>query len=171
MARTQCIVTDLDSTVCNVEHRSNLAPQDKTLNLNWVEYSKACIDDTPNEAVVRLLQILALTFPIFVVSGRNVEAVEETQEWMRRHNVPYTEIRLHSDSDLRHNAEYKLEYIQSLRDRGYEPVLMLEDHQAVADAVTAAGVPTLLVTPPYEDSIGVSFNLQDYTDSELVGKR
>lgn len=158
------VLSDLDSTVCDVSHREHLAPADKADTQNWIPYSKACSEDTPIAGVVQTLQLLSKSYPIFMVSGRNVEATIETFSWLTEHSVPFTSLHLHSEDDLRHNGEYKVAYIEELRAMGYNPILMLEDSPTVSRMIEAAGVPVLRVAPPYVDNIGVSFN--HITDSE-----
>jgi hypothetical protein len=152
------VLSDLDSTLADVQHRAHLARLDSQHPNDWIKYSLACINDTPMAGPVRTLQMLAETFPIYLVSGRNIEAQDATEEWLNLVGVPYEELRLHRSTDDMHNGRYKVGYIQELRSRGYNPMLMLEDHLAVAAMVEAVGVPVLSVNPRYDDTIGVAFN-------------
>ena len=153
------VLLDLDCTVADTRHRAHLAPEDKTNTQNWINYSKACVEDIPLAGPIRTVQLLSEQYPIFVVSGRNTEARAETLSWMIVHKVPFTRMRLHNRYDIRHNGEYKAAYVRELRAQGYDPILMLEDHEEVSRLVEAEGVPVLTVNPRFTDTIGVSFNV------------
>lgn len=166
--KQQVIVCDLDSTLANTYHREHLAPE---MHLrepveNWIPYSKACIDDTVIEGVKRALNLYAEAgMLIHFVSGRNIEALAETIQWLDANEIHWDFVRLHRHDDLRHNGEYKSAYINSLREDGFEPVLMFEDHVSVCEMIEErTGVPCVTVRPRYEDSVGVSFNLSEYPE-------
>lgn len=156
---------DLDSTMFNVQHREHLAPEEhlKGALENWIPYSKGCVDDTVVEGIAESARLFkAAGYRIHIVSGRNVEAYDETVWSLNTNDIPYDEIRLHTSDDPRHNGEYKAAYLNSLRDRGLTPMLMFEDHEAVCAIIeTQAHVPCITVRPRYEDNIGVSFNLNE----------
>ncbi len=166
------VLYDLDSTMFNVEHREHLAPAgtDREDVNNWIAYSKGCISDTVVEGVAQSARMYhEAGYRIHIVSGRNEEAREETILVMALNNVPWDEIRLHAASDLRHNGEYKSLYINELKGRGFEPVLMYEDHVSVCEMIEErTEVPCITVRPRYDDQVGVSFNLSEYP--ELAAK-
>lgn len=152
------VLSDLDSTLSNTLGRAHLTAGDPSTHEDWIPYSKACVNDLPIDGPVRALQLLSKLYPIFIVSGRNVEAIEETSEWLSLVEVPFEELRLRGPQDIRHNGDYKVAYIRELRARGFNPILMLEDHIGVSEMVEAEGVPTITVNPRYEDTVGVNFN-------------
>ena len=128
-----------------------------TTSAEWVPYSKACTGDSVIEGTAATLRILAKNYPIFYISARNVEALEETEAWLDENSIPRTEVRLRTHDDIDHNGEYKVAHIKLLRERGFNPILMFEDNQGVADMVRAIGIPVMLVNPGYDDVIGVNF--------------
>jgi glutaredoxin len=155
----------------DVQHREHLAPSgaDREDVDNWIEYSQACVDDSLVKGVAKTAWMFHVEgYLIHFVSGRNEEAMKQTQETLIKHGVHFDEIRLHKADDLRHNGEYKAEYINQLKERGFEPVLMFEDHVEVCEMIEAlTGVPCVTVKPRYVDSVGVSFNLNQH---ELVSQ-
>lgn len=168
MNTRKVVCYDLDSTMFDVQHRENLAPEgQKRADVeNWIAYSKACIDDTVVEGVAQSARMFyAAGYRVHIVSGRNIEAMEETITALTLNNVPFDEIRLHNADDLRHNGEYKAQYINELRGRGYRVELMFEDHVAVCEMIEErTGVPCITVRPRYEDGVGVSFNLGQHPE-------
>lgn len=154
------ILSDLDSSLADTRGRAHLASKDATLgHMGWVEYSKACVTDAPIAGAIATLQLLASSgYPIFLVSGRNIEAEAETRQWLDANNVPFDRLRLRRREDIQHNGEYKVAYVRELRREGLNPVLMLEDHIGVSEMVEAEGVPVLTVNPRYDDPVGINFN-------------
>ena len=109
-------------------------------------------------------------YPLFFVSGRNVEAYTETAEWLKRFEIPVSGLRLRGESDPLHNGEYKVAHIHHLRNIGYEPILMLEDHVSVSKLIQEkTGVKVLTVKPWYEDTVGV--NMNNVRENELLGAK
>lgn len=149
------IVTDLDATLADARHREHLAAPGSHIHHDWIEYSKACGDDALIEGAVEAIRILSQHYPIYIVSARNAEAAEETETWLSKHHIRWTGLRLRTAEDEQVNAKYKVQYIQRLREAGLEPILMLEDNEDVAAAVSAIGVPVLRVHPGYDDGVGV----------------
>lgn len=152
----QVVVSDLDCTVADTRHRAHLAALGSAVHADWIEYSKACKDDTPILGVVKVLQMLGKNYPIYFVSGRNAEAAHETGRWLTEHGIAFSGLKLRSATDIEDNAAYKVDYIQQLQRAGLEVVVMLEDSGYVAERVFAqTGVPVLQVHPGFEDLIGV----------------
>jgi hypothetical protein len=170
--RHKVVCYDLDSTLFNVQHRENLAPDGPNRRAveNWIAYSKGCINDTAVEGVAKSARMFYRAgYGIHIVSGRNVEAMDETIAVMNKFQIPWSEIRLHSSDDLRHNGEYKAQYINELKDRGYAPELMFEDHEEVCLMIEElTGVPCITVRPRYEDNVGVSFNLGQHAELTVL---
>lgn len=147
------VCVDLDSTLCDTRHRRYLvrAPDDPQPT-DWREYSLACADDPPIDGPIALVRLLARAYKIVIVSARDEAARDLTVEWLRRHEVPYDRLILYrsgvDDADI---VAFKATQIRRVRDDGAEVVLMVEDAPAVATALQALGVTTLLVQPPAVD--------------------
>lgn len=139
------VCVDLDGTLCNDSHRHHLTPQlDKTHT--WTDYHMACAKDAPMMGVIIAVQALAKQYGIYIISGREEAAREATIAWLRKYDVPYNELYLRkSDDAVLSKKAYKVQYLASLRRRGLEPVLFLEDWPSVARHIEANGVPVLCV--------------------------
>lgn len=152
---TPVVIADLDSTLSNTTKRAHLAAPGSAEHADWVEYSRACVHDEPLAGPVAAIRALSLHYPLFIVSGRNVEAYTETVTWLRRHDIHPEGLRLRAAGDIQDNGDYKVAFIEDLRRQGFDPIVMFEDQPHVADRVEAAGVPVVRVNPGYEDEIGV----------------
>lgn len=166
---TDIVLSDLDSTLADTRGREKFAAIGGS-HEDWIAYSKACIDDAPITGTIAALRLYAdAGYPIFLVSGRNIEAEKETRTWLAIHEVPFHHLRLRKSGDIQHNGQYKAAYVRELRDRGFNPVLMFEDHVGVSELIEAESVPVVTVNPRYEDAIGVNFNnLTDDQKREAV---
>lgn len=78
------IVCDLDGTLCNEAHRSQFA------GVEWDEYHKRCVDDTPFEDVIRVLDLLTssiVPIGLMIITGRTEPYREVTRQWLDKHQV------------------------------------------------------------------------------------
>lgn len=155
---SKAVFFDLDSTVANTEHRSDVLGGES--HESWVTYSRFCLGDTPIEGTVAAVRLFHdQGFDIHMVSGRNAEAEHETRAWLDHHSVPFHHLRLRAADDIRNNALYKVEYIRHQRSLGVEVVLFFEDQVKVAQIIQQeTGVPVVNVRPWYEDRVGVAGN-------------
>lgn len=155
---TKAVFFDLDSTVANTEHRSDVLGS--ASHESWVTYSRFCLGDTPIEGTVAAVRLFhSMGFEIHMVSGRNAEAEPETRSWLTHYGIPYHHLRLRASEDIRNNALYKVAYIRAQRGLGVEVVLFFEDQVKVAQIIQQeTGVPVINVRPWYEDTVGVAGN-------------
>ena len=85
------VTVDLDSTLCDTEHRFGLIDRDQ--GTDWHAYSAACADDAPVQGIVTLVKLLdAAGYEVHGLSGRKHTAAEATQAWLERHGVPLTRV-------------------------------------------------------------------------------
>lgn len=87
-------IFDLDGTLALCDHRRHFVENRAN---RWDEFYAACVDDTPNHAVIQVMNVLRRNADIFVFSGRSDAVREETITWLSRH----TELTYH-------DLEYRL---------------------------------------------------------------
>jgi hypothetical protein len=67
---------------------------------NWPAFFKACVDDTPLETTIRMIDNLnSMDFEIWVVSGRSDEVAAETTEWLHKHVNNYDRLIMRKQGD------------------------------------------------------------------------
>lgn len=146
------VITDMDSTLFNTEHRHHMA-NECLMSGDWDGYSKACVDD---ELILGTAATLRLLYPhhrIHIASGRSEAARTETEWVLNNFGFAYDELFMFDRSmwpEKPTNGALKVHYIQELRARGYQVVLFLEDWWETAEAIEAIGVPVLCVNPRYK---------------------
>lgn len=147
------VLWDLDSTLANTAHRQHMVPAIKEYRKDgptWVDYSMACVDDTPVEGAATLVRLLWGRIKQFGVSGRNASAEQLTQQWLDRHDIPLDDLYLRDDGDHTPNGKYKVRVINQIRASGLEVVLFVEDWKETGEYIQAeTGVPVLLVQGDY----------------------
>lgn len=102
--------------------------------------------------VVKTVQVLSQVYPIYIVSYRSIKSQVATEQWLLRHNIPFSAIRLRipmgAPKDVAH---YKRDVALALRREGMNPILMIDDWPQVRTEMAKIGIPTLLVNPGYTD--------------------
>lgn len=102
------IIIDLDGTLCNVGHRVHFAKESPP---DWPAFFDACIDDTPNPAVVALVTMaMQAHYSILYVSGRPDTHRAQTEAWLTQHGLDYhTRLLMRPAGDYRQDAIVKRE--------------------------------------------------------------
>ena len=138
-----CILVDIDGTLAhNVTDRS------------FYDWSRVGEDD-PDEEIIGLVRKYASNniledMPenyIVIMSGRSAAGQKQTEEWLQRHNVPYTELHMRAEGDNRKDCEVKEElYNKFIKDR-YNVRFVLDDRNQVVDKWRELGLKVLQVAP------------------------
>ncbi len=90
-------VFDLDGTLSDDGHRHHFM---ETRPKDWESYNKACPEDPPNEALCRLARSLYEAHcRVEIWTGRPDRIRPQTEEWLRRHEVPCHRLRMRSETD------------------------------------------------------------------------
>lgn len=117
MEQPQYVIFDLDGTLANIEHRRHLVEGG---NKEWDAFFAGCIDDTPNEDVVWLYNVLEkvpdLTLLIF--SGRSEAVREETLAWLYEHvspSIKEKDVRMRPQGNYRPDDMLKREWLDDLQ--------------------------------------------------------
>lgn len=159
----ELVIFDLDATLAHTLHRSHLSPFVDP-NSDWPTYAKACVNDTPIAGTIALANLLWNHYGVYLLSGRDGSAWEETRWWLARHGVKYDFLKLRDEGDLEDNGVYKSKHIESLKDDGYTVHLLIDDWPATIDAVSKSGTPSLCVNPRYRDDTMADYELSRRID-------
>ncbi len=128
------VVVDLDGTLANIDHRLHLIKREKP---DWDGFFKACVDDTPNEWCVELINKMADSDNLWVriVSARSRVVEKETQQWLLKHLSPGADWNLEmlrAEGDYTPDDELKIKWLNEsgLKDR---ILFVVDDRQRVVD--------------------------------------
>lgn len=135
-AKQDCIVVDLDGTLCNVEHRrhfvrppanTTVAPDGQMVNVlglldpvdvtqelpkfkkNWAGFFKGIAEDEPNKWCVDIVKKFADTHRIVFASGRDDNHKKITVEWLKKH-LDY-DLGTHYDLYMRNRHDSRHDYL------------------------------------------------------------
>lgn len=151
---------DLDSTLCDTEHRHHLI--DRVNGTDWAAYSAACVDDELVHGVAALVHLAYQTMDeVHFVTGRMESSRAETVAWLME-NLELSEDvthNLHMDdtesgdhvTEFGSHAAYKVHRITELAKRLDAVVVFhVDDYPEVAAKLAEAGIPCVCVRPPFE---------------------
>lgn len=83
-ARPPIFIFDLDGTLADIRHRLHYI---QSAPKQWNEFHAACIYDTPNMPVIRVLDGLQWHHEILIFSGRSDSVRFETICWLEVHTL------------------------------------------------------------------------------------
>lgn len=147
---TPVYVFDIDGTLANGDHRLPLIQVPPGEKKNWDAYFALCGKDEPIPHMIQLCQILSQHGIIKFVSGRRYECLRDTLLWLKKHVgewVGLEQIFLRKPDDHRDDNIIKMEILNELRTRGFEPTMAFDDRTRVVDAWRKAGIPCLQIAP------------------------
>jgi predicted kinase len=103
--KSKAIYSDLDGTLCDVEHRRRLVRGDG--KKDWQAFFKGMIDDPVNEPVLDVLKRFANTHDIVYCSGRPDNWRRETREWLSKKGAPEGLLFMRPRGDSRQDSVVK----------------------------------------------------------------
>lgn len=131
-------VFDIDGVVADVRHRlHHLHPRK-----SWDAFFRDAADDPLLDEGARLALELAADHDVVWLTGRPEWLREVTEEWLRRNDLPGTELHMRPDGDYRPARSLKLTVLRKLAAR--EVAAFVDDDSEVIAAAEAAGFPAAL---------------------------
>jgi acetyl-CoA synthetase len=137
------VLVDIDGTIADAHVRMKGIEDAK--GLGWLDFMAGAIDDPLIEEVARLLDLLNDDVAVVMLSARPISIQDETREWLERHKVRWDLLILRATSSIEKPLHYKRRRTHQLRERGFEPVLSLEDDKRNVDMYHEEGVPCLYI--------------------------
>lgn len=106
------VVCDLDGTLADITERRKYVAQDPK---DWKNFFADVSQDKLNAPVAELLDILAATHRILLVSGRPINPCGiQTEEWLRKYEIPYDHLFMRQGGDHRSDVIVKQEILDLL---------------------------------------------------------
>lgn len=140
---------DLDSSLCDTQHRHWIIPLIKQKQKNWDDYSMLCDGDAPIPGPVTIMRELDNHWN-FALSGRAECARERTVEWAQKHAVPLNSFILRPTGSRLNIGVWKVSKIRYLMTLGFTITFMAEDNAEIARRIhEETGVTILGLNPFY----------------------
>lgn len=138
-------IFDVDGTLANTDHRNHYLQKTPK---NWTAWTASAIHDTPYWEIVDLVQAAHnLGIRVVIATGRMEHHREQTTEWLEEHNIVYDLLYMRAEGDFRDDNIVKKEYLDDMREKSYNPVMVFEDRDRVVDMWRANGIKCLQVQP------------------------
>lgn len=137
--KPNCVVFDLDGTLCNVYHRRQYVA---TKPRNWDAWNAGIINDTPNQPVLEVFNALKDRFPIFFVSGRSDDYRDVTIQWFENYGIyehDYNGLLMRKYKDHRDDAIVKGELADEI-EKEYKIFAVFDDRKRVIDMWVNRGI-------------------------------
>jgi len=140
---TDCILVDIDGTLADTRHRLHYLQKKPK---DWKSFFDAMVDDPPHQYIVDLVNMLAETHPIFLVSGRPESHLIQTKNWLQKNQVIcYENIYMRKEKDYRPDTIIKKEFLEDIRSIRMSPKFAIDDRPDVVRMWRENGVPCLQV--------------------------
>jgi hypothetical protein len=140
------IIFDLDGTLALNAQREHLIKSE-----GWDAYFLACDGDTPNYAVIDVLQQMVqndqLDRNIEIWSGRGAISKIKTLEWLRDENINYDRLRMRAEGDHTPDDELKESWLNEEIAAGNRVLMVFDDRDKVVAMWRRNGITCLQVAP------------------------
>lgn len=140
------VIFDLDGTLADGKHRLHLLPTvDLHLTDSWNEFNRASKDDPPFQDTIDVCNIMARAgLRVIILTGRSDIVRAETEVWLERNSVLYSELVMRSHSDNRKDIIIKEEFLRN--QVGLENIVAAwDDSPAVIEHLRRLGITTYAV--------------------------
>jgi len=137
-----CVICDLDGTLANNKHRQHHMSGAKK---DWGKFFAAMSQDTVFGEILFLLWCIRMgsSARIILATGRPVQYLGETSEWLQHNRVPHDKLIMRKRDDNRSDAVAKHDMLTTLRAMNYNPILSIDDRPEVVDMWRRNNVPCI----------------------------
>lgn len=148
MSKTPAVVFDLDGTLCDVSNIRHLVLNKRKDFDGFAYMSTFC---PPIKWVVdELHNVLAGGGVVIIMSARSDKWAELTLEWLEAHDIPFHEIHMRKEGDLRKDREVKEDILAELEER-CEITTAYDDNPAIVEMWEDHNIPCIVVPGWFSD--------------------
>lgn len=137
------IIVDLDGTLCDIRHRLHHIQGKKR---DYDAFHAACVNDTPKQIIIDLVNQLSDFYKIIICSGRSDSVKDKTIQWLKDNKVNYSDIVMRQHGDHTHDDVLKRQWLeQGLLGEKQDIAFVLDDRCRVVDMWRDQGLTCLQV--------------------------
>jgi uncharacterized HAD superfamily protein len=138
--KQKALIVDLDGTLADIRVRLKHIEGAKK---DWKSFNKSIETDDLHEWCREIVKRFSVDHKIIIVSGRIDSLIKETEQWLKKFEVPFDEIYLRPATDHRSDTVVKKEIYEKMIMDKYHVVFVLEDRQKVVDMWRGEGLVVL----------------------------
>jgi predicted kinase len=113
-----CVVSDLDGTLCDVSKRRYLVDKSTGKKPDWDEFSRQSINDAPRLDIIEtVLRHQANGLDLIIVSGCSEDYRQVREEWLYKYNIEPDRFIMRPSKDTRPDTVVKKQFIDRLLDK------------------------------------------------------
>lgn len=128
MTKSKLVISDLDGTLANCEHRVHFV-RDKPKD--WNAFYAGVLDDKVNEAVLRVCYAFASV--LVFTSGRPERCRQDTMTWLAKFGLAQMPLFMRSNNDYRRDYIIKQEILDKYLGGASNILFAMDDRQQVVD--------------------------------------
>jgi 2-hydroxy-3-keto-5-methylthiopentenyl-1-phosphate phosphatase len=141
MSKRLAIICDLDGTLSNIDHRKHYV--ERTGKRDWKNFFLQMPSDTVNKWCRYLVEQMALRFDVLICTGRPEQFRSETEEWLKKHEIPYKRLFMRPINNQKPDNEVKSELYEQHIKPLYEVIFVVDDRQSAVDMWRRKGLACL----------------------------
>jgi len=138
-----CVVSDLDGTLANNQHRLHHVLKKRAADRDWDAFHREILGDavhTPVAAAFNALGALSGMQRV-IVTARSIIDHELTAMWLDKHFIDYDHIFMRGAKDFRDDRLVKLDILRNMRNHfKLEPWIVLDDRDRVVSMWRQQGI-------------------------------
>jgi hypothetical protein len=135
--KRKAIIVDLDGTLADITHRRKYVEGKKK---DWKNFNKNIISDELNVWCAEIIRRMITDHHVLLVSGRTDELQDETEQWLKKHDVPYTDLFMRRAKDHRDDTIVKREIFEEKIKPSYVVQFVIDDRAKVVRMWREAGL-------------------------------
>lgn len=145
------IITDIDGTLFNNEHRVEHIPEDKSHSDNWRKFNSLHIYDQPIRYRIQFLQAMSMQpgTSFIYATGRSEEFRDETRSGLNMARAPIGDLLMRPIGDHRSGAEVKVSLLHGLSRNAV--FCYIDDDMEACHAIAAAFPNAHIIKVPSQD--------------------
>lgn len=131
--KRDCVVIDLDGTMCNIDHRLHYVKHENKKENDWKKFFSEIPGDSVNEWCREIHERFFDSVPIVFCSGRSEEYRGETDNWLKRNGIGYRYLFMRPSADSRSDYIVKENILDFEILPRYNPLFFIDDRKQVVD--------------------------------------
>lgn len=142
--KEKVVIFDLDGTLADIDHRLHFVQGDSK---DWDAFYAACVDDTPKQNIIELLNCMNdAGHGIVISSGRSAQTLEATNQWLKKYGVVYDAIYMRPEGCYVPDQALKKAWLDEGKFGPKENILfVVEDRDRMVQMWRGAGLTCLQV--------------------------